>query len=520
MATPPNSSDSDGNSSVSIAPDLTGRDVGDYRVLRRLGSGGMAEVYLAEQRSLSRQVALKVLNPTLATDANYVQRFQNEARAAASLVHPNIVQIYEVGQADGIHFIAQEYVAGKNLSQLLEREGAFEPALVLDVLRQVVAALCKAHELDIVHRDIKPENILLSNSGEVKVADFGLARVQNTDTKTLTQVGVAMGTPLYMSPEQVEGRPVDARSDIYSLGVSSYHLLAGVPPHTGETALAIAVQHLHNMPEPLENVRSDLPSALARIVHKMLAKKPESRPDSPSQLLVELRDLAKLAAKEGWAAGPDEWSLSELIATEPARSRKGEQLDELMKAESRLKLDDPKKRRLVFVLLGAAVVGGILGAVTRPRDYLGGPETTLANVPDQGSAWAQLYHAQMHPTEASWQKAIEKADDDDPFLTELATRGLLRHYLLYSKDHYRIALGGFRRLAENATSDNAELLQAFSLAGSCICHQRLGETREAMELDDNIDAAMETLLRESEPQVYQALQRARASLREAQTSDT
>jgi len=185
-----------------------GRELGDY-------AGGMAEVYLAEQLSLRRQVALKVLSPALASDRNYVERFLNEARAAASLVHPNIVQIYEVGEVEGIHFIAQEYVAGKNLGQLLEREGTLLPSLVLEVLRQVVSALCKAQELAIVHRDIKPENLLLSHSGEVKVADFGLARVQNIDTAALTQVGVAMGTPLYMSPEQVEGKPVDARSDLY-----------------------------------------------------------------------------------------------------------------------------------------------------------------------------------------------------------------------------------------------------------------------------------------------------------------
>src|SRR5215216_2384235 len=185
--------------------DLTGRELGDYRVLRRLGAGGMAEVYLAEQRSLGRQVALKVLQAALARDSSYVLRFQHEARAAASLVHANIVQIYEVGQSGGVHFIAQEYVRGKNLGEVLKREAALNPRLVLDVLRQVAAALCKAAEAGIVHRDLKPENILLSHSGEVKVADFGLARMESVDAKTLTQVGVAMGTPLYMSPEQIEG---------------------------------------------------------------------------------------------------------------------------------------------------------------------------------------------------------------------------------------------------------------------------------------------------------------------------
>lgn len=512
METPENSNPSGG-----VGADLTGRELGDYRVLRRLGSGGMAEVYLAEQLSLSRQVALKVLNPALATDANYVQRFKNEARAAASLVHPNIVQIYEVGQADGVHFIAQEYVAGKNLTQLLEREGAFEPALVLDVLRQVAAALCKAHELSIVHRDIKPENILLSNSGEVKVADFGLARVQNNDTKTLTQVGVAMGTPLYMSPEQVEGRPVDARSDIYSLGVSSYHLLAGVPPHTGETALAIAVQHLHNTPEPLENVRSDLPSAMARIVHKMMAKKPDSRPHSPSDLLVELRELAQLASNEGWAAGPEGWSLSELIATQPARSQTSQVLDQLMKAESKLKTSSSTWKRFAIPLVGAVVLGALLGGVTGPRPYLANGPRTLDDVPDQESAWAQLYHAQMYPTEASWQKAVNYPEEDQ-FVKELAERGLLRYYLVESQE-YGNALQRLRTLERSSEGDqNRELLHVFSLAGMCVCHEKLGDRDAAMRISANIDSTMATLLEQKEPQVYRLFSQTRERLQNAEAT--
>jgi len=426
------------NSSAAKGPDLAGRELGDYRILRRLGTGGMAEVYLAEQCSLGRQVALKVLNHALAIDASYVERFQNEARAAASLVHPNIVQIYEVGQAEGFYYIAQEYVAGQNLGQLLEREGALQPALVLDVMRQVVSALCKAEELAIVHRDIKPENILMSHSGEIKVADFGLARMQNAESKTLTQVGVAMGTPLYMSPEQVEGKPVDARSDIYSLGVSSYHLLAGVPPHTGETALAIAVQHLHNTPEPLENMRSDLPSSLVRMVHKMLAKQPAARPASPSDLLVELRELATVAVREGWAAGPEDWSLAEWIATEPARSRKGEELGQVMQAEARLEPIKGNWRPLAFGLVGAVLLGALLGAISRPQFYLAGGFRTANEVPQLSSSWAQLYHAQMYSSEAAWQRAVEYPEAD-PFVRQLAKRGLVRYYLLVTQE-YQAAL--------------------------------------------------------------------------------
>jgi len=211
-----------------LDPDLSGRQLGGYRLLRRLGRGAMAEVYLAEQVSLGRQVAFKVLRSTLATDAIYVQRFHHEARAAAQLVHANIVQIYEVGCHDGIHFIAQEYVQGANLAELLARRGPPELAKVLAVVRQVASALHKAAEHGIVHRDIKPENIMLASSGEVKVADFGLARLYSREeTTNLTQVGVTMGTPLYMSPEQVEGRALDSRSDIYALGVTTYQMLTG-----------------------------------------------------------------------------------------------------------------------------------------------------------------------------------------------------------------------------------------------------------------------------------------------------
>jgi serine/threonine protein kinase len=213
--------------------DLVGKKLKDFYVLRRLGRGAMAEVYLAQQLSLGRQVALKVLNADLARDPNYVRRFHHEARAAAALVHAGIVQIYEVGQDDGVHYIAQEYVAGRNLGELIRSRGALDPRLSLDILRQVTGALSKAASVGIVHRDIKPENIMLARSGEVKVADFGLARVQGDGGANLTQVGITMGTPLYMSPEQIEGRELDSRSDIYSLGVTAFHMLAGGPPGCG-----------------------------------------------------------------------------------------------------------------------------------------------------------------------------------------------------------------------------------------------------------------------------------------------
>jgi len=181
--------------------ELVGKRLKDYHVVRPVGRGAMAEVYLAQQLSLGRQIALKVLNAELARDPVYVQRFHHEARAAAALVHGGIVQIYEVGQEEGVHFIAQEYVPGRNLGEVIRSHGALEPRLVLDILRQVAAALSKAASEASSTADIKPENIMLSRSGEVKVTDFGLARVQGDGGVNLTQIGVTMGTPLYMSPE-------------------------------------------------------------------------------------------------------------------------------------------------------------------------------------------------------------------------------------------------------------------------------------------------------------------------------
>jgi len=280
--------------------DLSGRQIGDYRLLRRVGRGAMAEVYLAEQGSLRRQVAFKVLKGNLATDATYVKRFQVEAQAAAALVHANIVQIHEVGCVDGIHFIAQEYVSGTNLHERLMRLGPTDVRLAVAILRQAAAALQKAAEQGIVHRDIKPENILLAYGNEVKVADFGLARLLDDGGATqLTQAGFTLGTPLYMSPEQVEGKPLDTRSDIYSLGVTCYHMLAGQPPFRGDTALSVAVQHLNVAPPRLEQSRPDLPPALCRIVHKMLAKDRIDRYASPRHLLKDLKALAVGSLSDG-----------------------------------------------------------------------------------------------------------------------------------------------------------------------------------------------------------------------------
>src|SRR2546423_4754573 len=252
--------------------DLTGTRLDDYQILRRLGQGGMGQVYLAEQISLKRKVALKLLRADLAANPTSLARFKEEAFAAAKATHANIIQIYAIGEASGLHYMALEYVEGKNLREYLEKKGPPEILVALSIMRQVASAIQRASEMGIIHRDIKPENILVTRKGEAKVADFGLVPVFSDTGQplNLTQSGVTMGTPLYMSPEQVEGKPVDFRTDIYSFGVTCYHLLAGQPPFRGTTPFEVALQHVQKEPEPLAAVRPDLPPELCTLVHKMM----------------------------------------------------------------------------------------------------------------------------------------------------------------------------------------------------------------------------------------------------------
>jgi serine/threonine-protein kinase len=273
--------------------DLTGKVLGDFQVLRRLGQGGMGQVYLAEQISLKRKVALKLLRPDLAADAAALQRFKAEAEAVARATHANIVQVYAIGEAEGLHYMALEYVEGRNLREYLEKKGPPEVLVALSIIRQVASALQRASELGIIHRDIKPENILLTRKGEVKVTDFGLSRCFGGERRpvSLTQSGVAMGTPLYMSPEQVEGKPVDPRTDIYSFGVTCYHMLAGQPPFQGQSPFEVAVQHVQAEPRPLAEIRPDLPPALCAVVHKMMAKRPEDRYQTAREIVQDVTHL-------------------------------------------------------------------------------------------------------------------------------------------------------------------------------------------------------------------------------------
>src|SRR5919109_3052943 len=247
---------------------------GRYMILRKLGAGGMADVYLAEDQELGRRVAIKTLNDRHAGDDQFVERFRREAKNAAGLSHANIVSIYDRGQAEGTYYIAMEYLDGRTLKELLVRFGPPPIRVAVGYVRQILSALAFAHRHGIVHRDIKPHNVIVDSSGHVKVTDFGIAR---SATSQMTEAGSIIGTAQYLSPEQARGAPVDQRSDLYSVGVLLYELLTGTVPFTGDTPVEIAMKHLSEVPERPSRRRAEVPRGLDMVVVRALAKDPDER---------------------------------------------------------------------------------------------------------------------------------------------------------------------------------------------------------------------------------------------------
>jgi eukaryotic-like serine/threonine-protein kinase len=261
-----------------------------YEIHKRIGRGGMADVFLARDLLLDRLVAIKVLFPEFATDPNFVERFRREAQAAANLTHPNIVAVYDWGKYTNTYFMAMEYVQGRTLADILRANGHINSVQAAEIANEVAAALGSAHASGVVHRDIKPANILIGAGGQVKVADFGIARAMNAAVEhNLTQVGSVMGTATYFSPEQAQGGQPDPRSDLYSLGIVLYEMVAGKPPFTGENPVSIAYKQVHDLPQPLNQIVADVPRPFEAIVAKLLAKDPNRRYTNADALRDDLR---------------------------------------------------------------------------------------------------------------------------------------------------------------------------------------------------------------------------------------
>ena len=263
---------------------------GRYRVLKRLGSGGMADVYCAEDTQLGRRVALKMLYRRFAEDEEFVERFRREASSAAGLQHPNIVGVFDRGEWDGTYYIAMEYLEGQTLKQLVREHGACPPELAIDITIQVLRAARFAHKRGIVHRDIKPHNVILDAEGRAKVTDFGIARAGASD---MTETGSIMGTAQYLSPEQAQGQPVSPRSDLYSVGVLLYELLTGRVPFDAESPVTIALKHVSERPQPPSELNPDVPPALEAVVMRALEKDPARRFADADEFIAALEAAAR-----------------------------------------------------------------------------------------------------------------------------------------------------------------------------------------------------------------------------------
>ena len=301
-----------------------GTQLGGYVITASIGTGGMGEVYRAHDPSLNRDIAIKVLPDHLASEPKTLQRFQREARAVAALNHPNVVTIYAVEEVDGLHFISMELVDGRPLGELIA-EGPLPVERFFDLMTPLADALSAAHARGITHRDLKPANVMVTHDARVKVLDFGLAKVGGTGTEleatrsALTEYGLVVGTVPYMSPEQLQAKPVDHRSDIFSLGVVMYEAATGQRPFLGDTGPALMSAILRDSPSSAIDIRPNLPTTIARLIDRCLEKSPGDRFQSADELVRELRTAQRTheSGQGGPAQSTAQWTDLQSIAVLP-----------------------------------------------------------------------------------------------------------------------------------------------------------------------------------------------------------
>ncbi|MDK2821086.1 MAG: eukaryotic-like serine/threonine-protein kinase [Clostridia bacterium] len=271
-----------------------------YEILRELGSGGMAQVYQGQDQLLNRSVTIKILKEQYAEDKDFLARFQSEAQAVASLSHPNVVSIYDVGQEDGLHYLIMEYVEGRSLKDLITEKAPLPPGEAIEIALQICDALEHAHENGVVHRDIKPHNILITREGRVKVTDFGIAQAVSEATLSYNK-GTLLGSVHYLSPEQARGGITGPTADIYSLGIVLYEMLTGELPFEGDTPVSIAIKHIQETPRSIREINPDIPPSLERVVMRTLEKDPERRYPKASDLRSELQAIKNVLDEDDYS---------------------------------------------------------------------------------------------------------------------------------------------------------------------------------------------------------------------------
>lgn len=323
--------------------------LGEFRIVRRIGRGGMGEVFLAHDESLDRPVAIKVLTPELACQESFVKRFRAEASAVAKLVHPNVVQVYSFKQERGHYFFVMQFVDGRTLAHLLARRGPLDTERALDIAEQCLTGLAAAHRRGLVHRDVKPRNILLEHgSSKALLADFGLVKTAGRNTGA-TAAGTVLGTASYISPEQAQGRPVDPRSDLYAMGVVLYEMLSGELPFKAEVPTAMLYQHVYEPPRPLEEVTPDVPPSLAAAVARLLEKDPAARYQTAEEVIDELGRVRESLHKSAAALEPTRPMEQPTVTTVKPQSAADREAPQPGKARR-------GRRKLVLTALAACLV--------------------------------------------------------------------------------------------------------------------------------------------------------------------
>ena len=373
-----------------------------YQIIRKIGDGGMAFVYEAKDKLLNRTVAVKVLRPEFVDDEEFLNKFKREAEAVASLSHPNIVNVYDVGEDGKVHYIVMEYIDGQNLKDIIKNEGTLDEYTALDITKQIAMALSAAHKKGIVHRDIKPHNILISNEGRiVKVADFGIAKA--VTNSTMTNIGSIIGSVHYFSPEQAKGNHVNATADLYSLGIVLYEMIIGRVPFRGDSPISIALQHINEDVEFTSEEKVSIPQSVRTIIKKLTEKSSENRYQSAEELIEDIDyvekniDLDFIKEYDNYATKHIEmdrveesvdYEDDELLEEEPQIIQPPKNKEKNKKRKNKVvKEDSPKvKKRLKIaaVILGLILIGQVFFIYKFVSGMIGGSsqEEQLITIPD------------------------------------------------------------------------------------------------------------------------------------------
>ena len=392
-----------------------------YELQELIGGGGMADVYKAQDKLLDRAVAVKILHQQYANDAEFVEKFRREATAAAKLAHPNIVNIYDVGEDGGSQYIVMEYVSGPTLKEVIQQKGCLEPIEAVRIAKEIASALESAHRNNLVHCDIKPHNILVMPDGHIKVTDFGIARA--VSASTMTYSGSVMGSVHYFSPEQAKGTVITTKSDVYSLGVVLYEMLTGQLPFNGETSVSIALKHLQEEPVPIRQLNPSIPPVLEAIVQKAMSKDPADRPSS-TELYADLNQAKAMLTDRG--------ASQEAVSNDPFATRMIPRITPEMMAEQRSERPankpigsredyqpqyPPQEEKSIFksksfiaVLVGILLMGFFVGSFLSFGKFWSSAEINVPDVVGKSSVVAQ----QILEDKNLRVKIVEANDDSVP----------------------------------------------------------------------------------------------------------